>query len=267
MQLDSQSLLRLRTRIGLFRGFSDEDLVALLRRADRATLADGHVVFREATPGNQMFIILAGRVRISRRVGLDHEDELAVLESGDCFGEMGLIDTAPRSAEATALGDTVLLSLTSEALAGAPAAFSARLFRNFASILAARLRGTNEQFARVSAHDRELSGRFKELAGRLGASRNGLRGSELNHADLAGASLRQADLRGALLHDANLDGADFRESDLRGADLRQANLSHANLSQSDFSGADLRGAVFKQVNLTGANFAGARIEAPVDEER
>ncbi|MCA9558390.1 MAG: pentapeptide repeat-containing protein [Myxococcales bacterium] len=261
MHLDSQSLTRLRDRIGLFHGFSDADLIALLRRAERLTLADGQLVFREGTPGNKMFVILAGAVRISRRLGLEQAEVIATLEGGDCFGEMGLIDTAPRSADAAAVGETVVLGLSAEALADSDAALTARLYRNFASILAARVRATNEQFARVNARERELTGRFKELAGRLGASRNGLRGSELNHADLESASLRGADLRGALLHDANLAGADFREADLRGADLRQADFSGARLDHADFSGADLRGAHFEKVDLRHANFAGARIQA------
>ncbi|MCA9558391.1 MAG: pentapeptide repeat-containing protein [Myxococcales bacterium] len=266
MQLDSQSLRRLRDRVALFVDFTDAELVTLLRRGERLNFEDGERVFREGTPGDRMFVIVAGHVRITRRMGLDDPEDIAVLDPGDCFGEMGLIDTAPRSADATAEGPATVLALSAKALARADSALSTRLMRNFASILAARLRAANEQIARLTAREREVSARFKQLTGRVAATETGLRGVELNHADLEGASLRGADLRGTLLHDARLPKADFREADLRGADLRGADLSGANLSDADLRCADLRGARLSAVDLSRAQMAGALSEHFGDRE-
>jgi len=52
-----------------------------------------------------MFIIQSGKVRISK-LSKDVEKTLVVLEEGDFFGEMAVIDKGPRSANATAEGDT-----------------------------------------------------------------------------------------------------------------------------------------------------------------
>ncbi|OYV91090.1 MAG: hypothetical protein B7Z68_10995 [Acidobacteria bacterium 21-70-11] len=64
----------------------------------------GSVIFREGDLGREMFIIQKGHVRISLSVG-DHEQEVAVLEKGDFFGEMALLEQSPaRSATAVAVG-------------------------------------------------------------------------------------------------------------------------------------------------------------------
>ncbi len=73
----------------------------------------GALIFREGDPAADMFIIQAGSVRISRTAG-EEEHELAVLEKGDFFGEMALLEDYPeRSANATAVTDVELLQLRS----------------------------------------------------------------------------------------------------------------------------------------------------------
>jgi CRP-like cAMP-binding protein len=76
----------------------------------------GSVIFREGDLGSEMFIIQRGHVRISLKVGT-RERELAVLEKGDFFGEIALLDESPaRSATATAIDDVEVLELTSRDL-------------------------------------------------------------------------------------------------------------------------------------------------------
>ncbi|MDX1630296.1 MAG: cyclic nucleotide-binding domain-containing protein [Thermoanaerobaculia bacterium] len=60
------------------------------------------VLFREGDPGDRMYIVLDGRVRISKNIPGAGEEALAFMERGDYFGEMALIDNLPRSAEARA---------------------------------------------------------------------------------------------------------------------------------------------------------------------
>lgn len=73
----------------------------------------GSVIFREGDLGSEMYIIQRGHVRISLKVG-GRERELAVLEKGDFFGEIALLDESPaRSATATAIDDVEVLELTS----------------------------------------------------------------------------------------------------------------------------------------------------------
>lgn len=71
----------------------------------------GTVIFRETDPAADMFIIQSGTVSISRVVG-GEETELAVLEKGDFFGEMALLEDYPeRSATATAVTDVEVLQM------------------------------------------------------------------------------------------------------------------------------------------------------------
>jgi CRP-like cAMP-binding protein len=62
-----------------------------------------------------MFVIQSGRVRITKRVA-DGEIELAMLERGDFFGEMSLLESLPRDATAHAMGQTQLLVISAGAL-------------------------------------------------------------------------------------------------------------------------------------------------------
>jgi CRP-like cAMP-binding protein len=70
----------------------------------------GDYVFREGELGTEMYIIHEGQVEILNRVG-DEERLLAVLEKGDFFGEMALLEDRPRAASARALTATRLLQI------------------------------------------------------------------------------------------------------------------------------------------------------------
>ena len=73
-------------------------------------LSAGDVVFREGEPGETMFVIRKGKVRISKQVR-GGEKTFAVLGSGEFFGEMAILTGQPRSATATAIEDVMLLEV------------------------------------------------------------------------------------------------------------------------------------------------------------
>ncbi len=70
----------------------------------------GEVVFREGAVGEAMYVIQSGKVKITKTIDGD-EVTIAILESGEIFGEMALFDRLPRSATAVALGDTRILAV------------------------------------------------------------------------------------------------------------------------------------------------------------
>jgi CRP/FNR family transcriptional regulator len=73
------------------------------------TYKDNTMIFSEYEPGNELFIIQSGRVKITKIV---HEEVLlAVLKGGDIFGEMALLDNKPRSASAITFGDVNVLAI------------------------------------------------------------------------------------------------------------------------------------------------------------
>ncbi len=82
-------------------------------------LKAGQVLFHEGDPGDAMYVVLEGRVLISKFIPGAGEEALAFLERGDYFGEMALIDRAPRSAQARAHdGGAVVLAIPAEVVAG-----------------------------------------------------------------------------------------------------------------------------------------------------
>jgi len=143
---------RLQTSVEFFKGFSDAELHTFLKFMNPERYKDGDIIFEENVFGSKMFILINGNVTISKRIGkkngVNKETELAVLNPGECFGEMGLIDQRRRSAKATAKGNSLLFSITDEMLtqiSGTRQYFTIayKLYRNFAKMLATRLRDSN----------------------------------------------------------------------------------------------------------------------------
>jgi CRP-like cAMP-binding protein len=93
-------------KIRLFReqGLSRRELMTLATFSKEKRFAGGASLFQEGDEGSEMYIILEGRVMISKFIPGAGEEALAILERGDFFGEMSLIDGEPRSADARAHG-------------------------------------------------------------------------------------------------------------------------------------------------------------------
>ena len=72
---------------------------------------NGHVLFKEGDEGDDMYIIQSGRVAIKKKVK-EGDTTLAVLEKGDFFGEMAILERMPRSATAEVVeeGDLIVIS-------------------------------------------------------------------------------------------------------------------------------------------------------------
>lgn len=93
----------------LFASFPVEALTELAKLAVTRSLADKEVVFDKGAPGNEMFAILHGRVKIGAFSEDGKEAIFAILESGDFFGETALLDGLPRSATCTAIEQCEML--------------------------------------------------------------------------------------------------------------------------------------------------------------
>ncbi len=93
------------------------NFLASLSKAQK--LSAGENLFCEGMPGDHMYVVLEGRVLISKQIPGAGEEALAILERGDYFGEMALIDRQPRSADARAHeGAAVVLGISREVLEG-----------------------------------------------------------------------------------------------------------------------------------------------------
>ena len=135
--------------------------IAVLQALDPVALADlaavieereyagGRTIFGEGEPGDGMFFIASGSVRIEKQTGTDASKRkiLTVLEPGDYLGELALFDDQPRSASAVAAGATRLLRLSK-------AAFDALVKeggRGGTSVLFAIIQTAGERIRRLSA--------------------------------------------------------------------------------------------------------------------
>jgi CRP-like cAMP-binding protein/tetratricopeptide (TPR) repeat protein len=101
-------------KVDLFRerGLSAAEMKLLATFSSEERFRAGSLIFREGDAGDKLYIILEGRVRISKFIPGVGEEALAVLDRGDFFGEMALIDAKPRSADAKAHeSDATVLSI------------------------------------------------------------------------------------------------------------------------------------------------------------
>lgn len=101
--------------IELFAGLKPAALELIEKVATVESFAAGAKVFSQGDPGDRLYLILDGQVRISRQVPGMGEEALAVLGPGQAFGEMALLDELPRSADVLAHGRCQLLSLSKDA--------------------------------------------------------------------------------------------------------------------------------------------------------
>ena len=101
-------------KVDLFRerGLSAAEMKLLATFSTEERIKSGSMIFREGDLGDKLYIVLDGRVRISKFIPGVGEEALTVLDRGDFFGEMALIDDKPRSADAKAHeGDATVLSI------------------------------------------------------------------------------------------------------------------------------------------------------------
>jgi CRP-like cAMP-binding protein len=91
-------------KVDLFRerGLSAAEMKLLATFSTEERFREGSMIFREGEKGDKLYIVLDGRVRISKFIPGVGEEALAVLDRGDFFGEMALIDDKARSADAKA---------------------------------------------------------------------------------------------------------------------------------------------------------------------
>ena len=136
-------------QIAVLQAMDDDALARLAAVLEEKEYPDGQAVFAEGDPGDSMYFIARGCIRVEKRTrGADAAQKtLAVLEAGDYFGEMALFDQKPRSASAVSAGGASILRLSL-------AAFDQIRQRSSTagmSVLFAMIRTSGERIRRLSA--------------------------------------------------------------------------------------------------------------------
>jgi CRP/FNR family transcriptional regulator, cyclic AMP receptor protein len=189
----------------MFASLDDAEATALRSTMHAVRLRRGEVLFREGDAGDELYVVIDGKVKMGRTSSDGRENLLSVLGPGQMFGELSLFDPGPRSSTVTAVTDADLLALGQDQLlswlTGRP-----EVARGLLLQLASRLRGLNDQVADLVFSD--VPGRVAkallDLARRFGKPSDG---SVHVHHDLTQEELAQ--LVGASRETVNKALADF----------------------------------------------------------
>ena len=177
-------LVELLAQAELFRALDDSALAHLAAAARPITLQRNAVVFEEHAPAEDLYVVRSGRIAIARRSTDGRESVVALMEQGDLFGEMSMLDGKGRSAHARALEPSELVAVPFRAVRGVLEA-RPQLLWHVVELLAGRLRVTDVAlgdtvFLDVTGRTAKLAGAAdefvlpltqEELAGMVGASR------------------------------------------------------------------------------------------------
>ena len=181
-------------RAGIFQGVDPDAVAALIADMETVTFPRGTTIFDEGEPGDRLYIIVDGKVKLARHAPDGRENLLSVMGPSDMFGELSIFDPGPRTSSAVCVTEVTAATMNSTMLKqwiDTHPEISQQLLR----VLARRLRRTNASLADLIFTD--VPGRVAktllQLANRFGMQEGGA--LRVNHdltqeeiAQLVGAS-------------------------------------------------------------------------------
>jgi PPM family protein phosphatase len=142
---EAQSRMEALKKIPLFRHLTYKEQTAVLSTASTRSFPGGREIVTENQPGEELYVVIRGRVSVEK-AGV----EIAELRAGGHFGEMGLIDNAPRSATVRAIEPTRVMVIARADLMGLmkrESILAVKLLWSFVQVLSDRLRETNNELS------------------------------------------------------------------------------------------------------------------------
>ncbi len=193
------------SRAPLFEALDEEASEALRANVSKTSIERGETLFSEGDDGDRLYVVLDGKIKLTRTAADGRENLLSVLGPSEMFGELSLFDPRPRTASAIAVTDVTMAGFGHDDLrpwlTGRP-----RVAMQLLGALAQRLRRTNDVMADLVFTD--VPGRVAkallDLADRFGKQRED--GLHVHH-DLTQEELAQ--LVGASRETVNKALADF----------------------------------------------------------
>jgi CRP-like cAMP-binding protein len=161
-------------RAGIFQGADPSALTALTEQLHPVDFPRGHTVFAEGEPGDRLYIVISGKVKIGHRAPDGRENLLAIMGPSDMFGELSIFDPGPRTSSGTTITAVKAVSMNRDALEAwiqDRPEIAAQLLR----VLARRLRRTNTNLADLIFTDvpGRVAKQLLQLAQRFGTQEGG----------------------------------------------------------------------------------------------
>ncbi|MBM3241734.1 cyclic nucleotide-binding domain-containing protein [Candidatus Poribacteria bacterium] len=139
-------------KVPIFSELSKREIQKIVRIAYKRDYKEDEEIVRKGQPSAGMYVIMRGEVKVTRRSPEGIEVRLATMGEGDFFGDVGLLDNAPRTATITAITPSQVIGLFRPELLRLieqdPKLASKILFK-LAQIVAVRLRVTNEKLEKL----------------------------------------------------------------------------------------------------------------------
>jgi CRP/FNR family cyclic AMP-dependent transcriptional regulator len=176
------------TRAGIFQRLEPSVVAAVTERLVPADYQPGQMIFAEGEPGDRLYIIASGKVKIACRAPGGRENLQAVLGPSDMFGELAVFDPGPRSSSATAVTE-VRAKFTDRAALRGWIADHPEIAEQLLRVMARRLRRTIDNQVELISADvpGRLAKQLLQLAQPFGSQDDGAMHvpHDLTHEELA----------------------------------------------------------------------------------
>jgi signal transduction histidine kinase len=141
----------------LLSGINDETYKRIAAKIDIIECGPNEIIFEESDPGNSLYLIGEGSVKISKKGRAGQQETLAYVMEQDFFGEMALVDNGKRSAQAAAVGNVVLGRIDQPGWDLLLHLAPHQVLSNFTRSVTGRLRHTNQHFIEEVMRNERLS--------------------------------------------------------------------------------------------------------------
>jgi CRP/FNR family transcriptional regulator, cyclic AMP receptor protein len=139
--------IKILKKIILFEDLKITEIMNVAMVAKKVKYNEDDLIFAEGTPGDALYVVKSGQVKVTKKDADGEEHLLAYIEPGEYFGEISLADQAPRSASVYAKEPTQLLMIKNsdfKNLIAGDKEIERKFYRSFTKVLCERIRVTND---------------------------------------------------------------------------------------------------------------------------
>ena len=134
------------SRAGIFQGVDPVAVQNLIEQMETVRFPRGTTIFDEGEPGDRLYIITSGKIKLARHAPDGRENLLTVMGPSDMFGELSIFDPGPRTSSAVCVTEVTAATMNSEMLKQWVADHPS-IAQQLLRVLARRLRRTNANLA------------------------------------------------------------------------------------------------------------------------